>query len=91
MKTIDIIFNDEDYYDEFVDDLTFWCEKHDLPTDKVITGMVEDNVDDIDYFVVTVNQTLFSYLMWKEYDMSLRYGSDGWNRHIKSNYNCEIT
>ena len=51
--------------------------------------MVEDNVDDIDYFVVTVNHTLFSYLMWKEYDMSLRYGSDGWNRYIESTYNCE--
>ena len=90
MKTIDIIFNDEDYSDEFVDDLTFWCEKHDFPTDKVILSAVEDNVDDIKYFVITVNQTLFSYLMWKEYDMSLRYGSEGWNRHIESSYNCEI-
>tara|TARA_R110001592_G_scaffold89004_4_gene261908 strand:- start:615 stop:890 length:276 start_codon:yes stop_codon:yes gene_type:complete len=89
MKTIDIIFNDEGYSDEFVSDLTFWCKEHDIPTDKVITGMVEDNVDDIDYFVITVNQTLFSYLMWKEYDMSLRYGRDGWNRYIESTYNCE--
>ena len=90
MKTIDIIFNDEDYYDEFVDDLTFWCEKHDLPTDKVIISAVEDNVDDIDYFVVTVSHTLFSYIMWKEYGMSLRYGSEGWNRYIEVSYGCEI-
>ncbi len=90
MKTMDIIFNDEDYYDEFVSDLTDWCEEHDIPTAKVITGMVEDNVDDIDYFVVTVNQTLFSYLMWKEYNMTLRYGSDGWNRYIEVSYGCEI-
>ena len=89
MKTIDIIFNDEDYYDEFVSDLTDWCEWQSIPTDKVITGMVEDNVDDIDYFVVTVNQTLFSYLMWKEYDRPLRYGPEGWNRYIESTYNCE--
>ena len=89
MKTIDIIFNDEGYSDEFVSDLTIWCKEHDIPTDKVITAMVEDNVDDIDYFVVTVNHTLFSYLMWKEYGMSLRYGSDGWNRYIESTYNCE--
>ena len=90
MKTIDIIFNDEDYYDEFVDDLTFWCEKHDFPTDKVILSAVEDNVDDIDYFVVTVNHTLFSYLMWKEYGKTLRYGSEGWNRYIEVSYGCEI-
>jgi hypothetical protein len=90
MKTMDIIFNDEDYYDEFVDDLTFWCEKHDLPTDKVIISAVEDNVDDIDYFVIAVNRTLFGYLMWKELDMTLQYGRDGWNRYIESNYNCVI-
>ena len=90
MKTMDIIFNDKDYYDEFVSDLTDWCEWQSIPTDKVITGMVEDNVDDIDYFVVTVNQTLFSYLMWKEYNMTLRYGHDGWNRYIEVSYGCEI-
>ena len=90
MKTMDIIFNDEDYYDELLEDIDEWCEKHDFPTAKVIISAVEDNVDDIKYFVITVNQTLFSYLMWKEYDRPLRYGHDGWNRHIESNYNCEI-
>ena len=90
MKTMDIIFNDEDSYDELLADIDEWCEKHDFPTDKVIISAVEDNVDDIKYFVITVNQTLFSYLMWKEYDRPLRYGHDGWNRHIESNYNCEI-
>ena len=90
MKTMDIIFNDEDYSDELLDDLTFWCEKHSLPTAKVIISVVEDNVDDIDYFVITVNKTLFSYLMWKEYGMAKQYGRDGWNRHIESSYNCEI-
>ena len=90
MKTIDIIFNDEDYSDELLDDLTFWCEKHSLPTDKVIIRVMEDNVDDIDYFVITVSRTLFSYLMWKEYGMNEQYGREGWNRYIESSYNCEI-
>ena len=91
MKTIDIIFNDEEYYDEFVSALTDWCEEHDIPTDKVIISAVEDNVDDSDYFVITLNRTLFSYLMWKEYDRTLQYGPEGWNRWIESNYNCVIT
>ena len=90
MKTIDIIFNDEGYSDEFVSDLTFWCKDHSIPTAKVIIGMKEDNVDDIDYFVITVNKTLFSYLMWKEYNMNKQYGREGWNRYIESNYNCVI-
>ena len=90
MKTIDIIFNDEDYSDEFVSDLTFWCKDHSIPTAKVIIGMKEDNVDDINYFVITVNKTLFSYLMWKEYNMNKQYGREGWNRYIESNYNCVI-
>ena len=90
MKTMDIIFNDEDYSDELLDDLTFWCEKHDIPTAKVILSAVEDNVDDIDYFVITVSRTLFSYIMWKEYGKTLRYGSDGWNRYIEVSYGCEI-
>ena len=90
MKTIDIIFNNEDYYDELLDDLTFWCEKHSLPTDKVIISAVEDNVDDIDYFIITVSRTLFSYLMWKEYGRNKQYGSEGWNRYIEVSYGCEI-
>ena len=89
MKTIDIIFNDEGYSDEFVSDLTIWCKEHDIPTDKVITAMVEDNVDDIDYFVIIVNQTIFSYLMFMEFEMSEQYGRGGWNRMIESDYNCE--
>ena len=89
MKTMDIIFNDEDYSDELLDDLTFWCDKHSLPTTKVIISAVEDNVDDIDYFVITVNKVLFSYLMWKEFDMPKQYGREGWNRWIELSYNCE--
>ena len=89
MKTIDIIFDDLDYYGELLADLTDWCDWQSIPTDKVIISTVEDNVDDIDYFVITVNQTLFSYLMWKEYDRPLRYGPEGWNRYIESTYNCE--
>jgi len=90
MKTMDIIFNDEGYSDEFVSDLTFWCKEYSIPTAKVIIGMKEDNVDDIDYFVITVNKTLFSYLMWKEYNINKQYGREGWNRYIESNYNCVI-
>ena len=92
---MDIIFNDEDYYDELVSDLTVWCERQGIPTDKVILNMKEDNVDGIDYYVVTVNETIFSYLMWREFDMSEQYsrislnGHEGWNRYIESHYNCE--
>ena len=90
MKTMDIIFDDLDHYGELLADIDEWCEEHGIPTDKIIISTVEDNVDDIDYFVITVNQTLFSYLMWKEYDRPLRYGREGWNRYIESTYNCEI-
>ena len=84
-----IIFNDEDYYDELIHDLTDWCEEHSIPTAKIIVGMDENNVDDITYFVITVNEPLFSFLMWREFDMSEKYGHNGWNGYIESNYNCE--
>ena len=86
---MDIIFNDENYYNELIGDIGEWCEVHGIPEDKVIIGVKEDNVDGIDYYVITVNETLFGYLMWKEYDMTKKYGREGWNRHIESNYNCE--
>ena len=89
MKTMDIIFNDEDYSDELLDDLTSWCEWQSIPTSKVIVGVKKDNVDGIDYFVITVNEPLFGYLMWKEFDMTEKYGREGWNGWIESNYNCE--
>ena len=89
MKTMDIIFNDEDNYDELVSDLTDWCEWQSIPTTKVILGMDENNVDGITYFVITVNETIFSYLMWKEFDMTQKYGREGWNQYIESSYNCE--
>jgi hypothetical protein len=89
MKTMDIIFNDEGYSDEFVNDLTFWCKEHSIPTAKVIISVKEDNVDGIDYYVITLNESLFSYLMWREFDMSEQYGLEGWNRYIESHYNCE--
>ena len=86
---MDIIFNDEDYYDELVSDLTDWCEWQSIPTAKVIIGVKEDNVDGIDYYVITVNETIFSYLMLREFGMSEKYGHNGWNGYIESNYNCE--
>ena len=86
---MDIIFNDEDYYDELVGDLTVWCERQGIPTDKVILNMEEDNIDDITYFVIAVNETIFSYLMWRVFNMSEQYGLEGWNRWIESTYNCE--
>jgi len=89
MKKMHIIFNDEDYYDELIDDLTDWCEWQSIPTSKVILGVDENNVDGITYFVITVSEPRFSYLMWKEFDMTEKYGREGWNRHIESTYNCE--
>ena len=90
MKTMDIIFNYDDYSDEFVNDLTIWCEEHSVPTSKIIIGMKEDNVDGIDYYVITLNETLFSYLMMREFNIFEQYGSEGWNRYIQSEYRCEI-
>ena len=89
MKTMDIIFDDEDYSDELLDDLTSWCEWQSIPTSKVIIGVDENNVDGVDYFVITVNESLFSYLMWREFDMTEKYGREGWNGWVESNYNCE--
>ena len=89
MKKMHIIFNDEDYYDELVSDLTDWCEWQSIPTAKVILDMDENNVDGITYLVITVNESRFSYLMWREFDMTEKYGRDGWNRYIESNYNSE--
>jgi len=88
---MDIIFNDEDYHNELFGDIREWCEVHGLPEDKVIVGMKEDNVDGINYYVITVNQDLFSYLMMLEFDMFDQYGREGWNRHIESHYNCETS
>ena len=90
MKTMDIIFNYDDYSDEFVNDLTIWCEEHSVPTSKIIIGMKEDNADGIDYYVITLNETLFSYLMMREFNIFEQYGSEGWNRYIQSEYHCEI-
>ena len=89
MKTMDIIFNDEDYYNELIGDIGEWCEVHGVPEAKVNLNVKEDNVDGIDYYVITVNETLFSYLMIRELDMSEQYGREGWNRYTESNYNCE--
>ena len=81
MNKMHIIFNDEGYYDELLDDLTDWCEWQSIPTSKVIIGVDENNVDGVDYFVITVNEgPVFSYLMWREFDMTEKYGSEGWNQ-----------
>ena len=87
---MDIIFNDEDYYNALIWDTDEWSQEHDLPRAKVIAGVMEDTVDGIDYYVVTVNEGIFSYLMWQEFDMTDKYGPDGWYRWVESNYNCEI-
>ena len=89
MKTMDIIFNNEDYYNALIWDTDEWRQEHDIPTAKVIIGVKEDNVDGIDYYVITVNETIFSYLMLREFGMSEKYGHEGWNGYIESNYNCE--
>jgi hypothetical protein len=89
MKTMDIIFNNEDYYNALIWDTDEWSEEHEVPRAKTIIGVMEDNVDGIDYYIVTVNETIFSYLMWKEFDMTEKYGREGWNRWIESSYNCE--
>jgi len=88
MNTMDIIFNNEDYYDELLGDIDYWCKTHGIPVVKLIIGMGENNVDGVTYFVITVNESLFGYLMYKEFDMTEKYGQDGWNRHIESDYNC---
>jgi hypothetical protein len=89
MKTMDIIFNNEDYYNALIWDTDEWRQEHDIPRAKVIVGVKNDNVDGIDYYVITVNETIFSYLMLREFGMSEKYGHEGWNGYIESNYNCE--
>ena len=89
MKTMDIIFTDEDYCDELLRDIGHWSKTNGIPVDKVTLDYIEDNVDGITYFVITVNESLFSYLMWKEFDMTEKYGREGWNGWIESNYTCE--
>ena len=86
---MDIIFNNEDYYNALIWDIDEWRQEHDLPKAKVIVGVMEDNVDGIDYYIVTVNESLFSYLMWREFDMTEKYGRNGWNRYIETSYNSQ--
>ena len=86
---MDIIFDDLDRYGELLADISVWRQEHDLPRAKTIIGVEEDNVDGIDYYVITVNETIFSYLMWKEFDTTQKYGREGWNQYIESSYNCE--
>jgi hypothetical protein len=89
MKTMDIIFDDLDRYGELLADISVWRQENGLPRAKVIVGVVEDNVDGIDYYVITVNETIFSYLMLREFGMTKKYGREGWNGYIESRYNCE--
>ena len=86
---MDIIFNDKDYRDEFQWELQDWCGWQSIPMSKAIIDMDENNVDGVDYFVITVNETIFSYLMYKEFDMTEKYGREGWNRWIEFTYNCK--
>ena len=89
MEKLHIIFNDLDHYGELLADIDEWNQEHGIPRAKTIIGTDENNVDGIDYFVITVNETIFSYLMLREFDISEKYGRDGWNGYIESRYNCE--
>ena len=91
MNKMHIIFNNIHYYNDLYEELGWWCDTHGVPKDKVILGVDENSVDGVDYFVITVNESLFGYLMYMEFDMTEKYGQDGWNRHIESDYNCETT
>jgi hypothetical protein len=90
MKTMDIIFNNEDYYNSLIWDTDEWRQEHDIPKAKVIVDVKNDNVDGIDYYVVTVNETIFSYLILREFGISEKYGPEGWKRYIEVSYGCEI-
>ena len=85
---MDIIFNNINYYDDLLEELGWWCEAQGVPKGKVILGVDKNNVDGVTYFVITVNESLFGYIMYKEFDMTEKYGQDGWNHHIESDYNC---
>ena len=89
MKTMHIIFTDIHYYDDLYEETGWWCDTHGVPKDKVILGVKEDDVDGVTYFVITVNESLFGYLMYMEFDITEKYGSEGWNGFIESDYNCE--
>ena len=90
MKTMDIIFNNEDYYNSLIWDTDEWRQEHDIPKAKVIVDVKNDNVDGIDYYVIAVNETIFSYLMLREFGISEKYGPEGWKRYIEVSYGCEI-
>ena len=87
---MDIIFNNEDYYNSLIWDTDEWRQEHDIPKAKVIVDVKNDNVDGIDYYVVTVNETIFSYLILREFGISEKYGPEGWKRYIEVSYGCEI-
>ena len=91
MRTMDIIFDDEDYCNELLKDIGYWCETHGIPVDKVVVGLYDDNVDEVDYYVITTSESLFGYLMYREFGITEKYGSGGWNGIIQSDYHCEIT
>ena len=89
MKTMEIIFDDEDYCDELLGDIGYWCETHGIPEDKVAVDYIEDNVDGDDYYVITVSESLFSYLIYRELGITEKYGREGWNQWLESNYHCK--
>ena len=69
-----IIFDDLDYCDELLEDIDYWCETHGIPTDKVVVDYIENSIDGVDYYIITVSEPLFSYLMWKETDTTDKFG-----------------
>lgn len=89
MRTMDIIFDDEDYCNELLRDIGYWCETNGIPVDKVSLDYIEDNVDGIHYYIITVNESLFGYLMYREFGITEKYGHGGWNGLIESDYNCQ--
>ena len=88
---MEIIFDDVDYCDELLGDIGYWCETHGIPEDKVAVDYIEDNVDGVDYYIITVNESLFSYLMYREFGITEKYGHGGWNGLIESDYHGETT
>jgi hypothetical protein len=91
MRTMDIIFDDEDYCNELLRDIGYWCETHGIPVNKVVVGFYDDNVDGVDYYIITAGESLFGYLIYREFGITEKYGRGGWNEIIQSDYHCEIT
>ena len=86
---MEIIFDNEDHCDELLGDISYWCENQGIQEDMVAVDYIEDNVDGVNYYVITVNESLFSYIIYREFDITEKYGSEGWNGWLESHYHCK--